>query len=207
MIRDPVVRKHVRQRVIQRLHVGVQLFLEVTRQESEILSGFHGRTRHDDAPHLLLLERLYGQSHGGVSLAGTGGTNGKHHVVVPHGIHQLPLVRRSCRHPKSARPIDERVVFGGGPLHLHPVLADQPLEVILLDLAVALEVPDDQVPLGGKLVEVILGPQGLDLISPTHQLEFGEMRFQRGKLPVSHTEELEGRHIRKVKASFRTHVC
>ena len=83
---------HVLQSIVQGLQVGVNLLLHVARQEAQLLASLHGGAGEDDFLYLLVLQGTHGQGDGGVGFARTGGADGKHHVVLAEGVHQLLLV-------------------------------------------------------------------------------------------------------------------
>ena len=202
MVGHPVVGEHVRQGVVQGLHVGVELFLQVTGKEAEVLTCFNRRAGHDDAPHLLLLEGLHGQGHRRVGLARTRRTDGKDHVVVPDGVHELALVGRPGRHPQSSRTIYQGVILGSGLFQGDAIVPHEPLHVILRQGSIALHVPDQEVPLGRESIEVSLGAHGLDLRSATDQLQLRKEGFQLREPAVADPEEFQGRNVWKLKCAF-----
>ena len=87
----PVVRHHVLERVVQRAQVGIDLGLQVARQEAERLARLDRRPRQDDPLDPLPRQRLHRLGDGEVGLAGAGGPDADHDVVVADGLQIVPL--------------------------------------------------------------------------------------------------------------------
>ena len=84
--------QHILQSVVERLQIGVYLFLHVARQETELLASLHSRAREDNLLRRLILQCFHGQGYRQVGLTCTGRSHGKHHVVLLVGIDELLLV-------------------------------------------------------------------------------------------------------------------
>ena len=76
------MRDHVAEGVVQGLEIGIELVLEVARQEAEAFACFDGRAGEDDPLDFPVLKGAYGEGDGDVGLAGAGRTNGEYQVVV-----------------------------------------------------------------------------------------------------------------------------
>ena len=85
---------HVKKGVVERTHIGVDLFLEGTGQKAQILPRLDNRTRQDQTAHLVTLERGNGERHGQIGLTGTGGTKAKRDGMRADGIHVALLAER-----------------------------------------------------------------------------------------------------------------
>src|SRR5687768_17633413 len=62
-------RSHVVERVVERPQVRVHLLLQIAGKEAELLTRFDGRTRQDDAAHLLCEQVAHRLRHREVGLA------------------------------------------------------------------------------------------------------------------------------------------
>ena len=85
---------HVKKGVVERTHVGVDLFLKGTGQKAQILPRLDNRTRQDQTAHLVTLERGNGERHGQIGLTGTGWTQAKGDGMRANGIHVALLPER-----------------------------------------------------------------------------------------------------------------
>jgi hypothetical protein len=61
--------QEVVQRVVERLHVGVDLLLGVAGQEAQPLARLHGGARQDDPVHMAAQEHRHAHGHGEIGLA------------------------------------------------------------------------------------------------------------------------------------------
>ena len=85
---------HVKKGVVERTHVGVDLFLEGTGQKAQVLPRLDNRTRQDQTTHLMTLERGNGERHGQIGLTSTGRTQAKRDGMRADGIHVALLAER-----------------------------------------------------------------------------------------------------------------
>ena len=85
---------HVKKGVVERTHVGIDLFLKSTGQKAQILPRLDNRTRQDQTAHLVTLERGNGERHGQIGLTGTGRTQAKGDGMQANGIHIALLPER-----------------------------------------------------------------------------------------------------------------
>ena len=85
---------HVKKGVVERTHVGIDLFLKGTGQKAQILPRLDNRTRQDQTAHLVTLERGNGERHGQIGLTGTGRTQAKGDGMRANGIHIALLPKR-----------------------------------------------------------------------------------------------------------------
>jgi hypothetical protein len=65
-----LARQEIVQRVVERLHVGIDLFLHVAGQEAEPFARFHRRAAEDDLVHMAVDHLVHGHGNGEVGLAG-----------------------------------------------------------------------------------------------------------------------------------------
>jgi hypothetical protein len=72
---------HVEQRVIEWPKVRIDLGIHIARQIPELLAGFDGGPREDDAAHIFLHQRTDRHSHGQVGLARARRADTDHDVV------------------------------------------------------------------------------------------------------------------------------
>ena len=64
--------EHVKQRVIERAQVRINLLLQIARQKAQLFACLHGGAGEDDAVHLVRAEGRDGHGHGKISFAGAG---------------------------------------------------------------------------------------------------------------------------------------
>ena len=83
--------QHVPQGVVQGAQVGVDLFLHVAGQKTQLFPGFHGGSGEHDALDPLGRQHGQGHSHGQVSFAGARRSHGEHHFVAAQQVHVGPL--------------------------------------------------------------------------------------------------------------------
>ena len=93
---------HVVERVVERTQVRVHLLLQIAGQEAELLAGFDRRPRQDDAADLLGEQVADGLRHREIGLAGAGGADAEHDVVLLDGVEIAALVGRLRRDPRLA---------------------------------------------------------------------------------------------------------
>ena len=102
---DPLDVHHVVQRVVERAQVRIDLLLQVAGQEAELLARLDGRARQDDPADLLREQERDGLRHRQVRLAGAGGPDAEHDVVLIDGVEIPALVERSsARSAGACRP-------------------------------------------------------------------------------------------------------
>ncbi len=110
----------------------MDLLVEVPRQEPEALARLHRRPRQDDARHVATHEGVDGHRHREERLAGPGGADAEHHVVlvdgvdVPllaHGLGRDPLLAGRHRDGVGEDRLDVGVLVAGehpgGRAHFH----------------------------------------------------------------------------------------
>ena len=85
---------HVKKGIVERTHVGVDLFLEGAGQKAQVLPRLNDRARQDQTAHLVTFERRHGERHGKIGLAGAGGTQTKRDGMRANGIHITLLTKR-----------------------------------------------------------------------------------------------------------------
>ena len=90
--------EHLKERVVERPQVGIDLGAEITREKPQTLACFDGGTGQDDATHRARHERLDGARHRQVGLAGSCRPHAKHHRVLPDGIDVALLAERLGAH-------------------------------------------------------------------------------------------------------------
>ena len=66
---------HVEERIVERTNVGIDLLGERSGQKAEVLPRLYHRTREQDAPDLLAIERSDRHGHGKIGLTRTSGTH------------------------------------------------------------------------------------------------------------------------------------
>ena len=113
VVGNALVGQHVRQGIVKRLEVGVELFLEIPRQEAEVFTGLHCRARQDDFLHATVFQRGDRHRDSSVGFARARGSHREDLVVLPNGLHQPALVGRAGRHFQSPGAVDDDVVMGG----------------------------------------------------------------------------------------------
>ncbi len=183
---------HLLERIVERLQVGVELFAQVAGQEAEVLARFHRRAREDDAAHLAFLERLHGEGHGGVGLAGTGGADGEDHVACLNGLHQLLLVGGAGLHTQACIAVHEHIglftcfaAFGAA----HDVV-----EHLAGQLVVAGHMCHELIEPLLEADDLAGGSGGLHRIAPGHQVELGEEAADQAQVAVVGSQDLQGFH-------------
>ena len=85
---------HVKEGIIERTHIRVDLFLEGAGQKAQVLPRLDNRARQDQAAHLMALERGDGECHSQIGFTGTGGTEAKRDGMRANGIHVALLAER-----------------------------------------------------------------------------------------------------------------
>ena len=95
----PLRLEQVVEGVVERAQVGVDLGHEVAGQEAQPLAGLDRRAGEDDPVDLAGLQRLHGQGHGQVGLAGAGRADAEGDDVGGDGVGVLLLARRSWAGP------------------------------------------------------------------------------------------------------------
>ena len=73
--------EHIKQGIVKRAQIRVDLFGEIAGQEAELLARLDGGAGQDDAAHPPRVEHMHGHRHGKVGLAGSGRSHGKDHFV------------------------------------------------------------------------------------------------------------------------------
>ena len=73
--RERVGARHLEQRVVERLHVRIDLLVERAGEEAQPLAGLDGRAGQDDPRDLSLLQRLHGHGDRQIRLPGAGGAD------------------------------------------------------------------------------------------------------------------------------------
>jgi predicted acyltransferase len=68
-----LARQEIVQRVVERLHVGIDLFLHVAGQEAEPFARLHRRAAEDDLVHMAVDHLVHGDGNGEIGLAGARG--------------------------------------------------------------------------------------------------------------------------------------
>ena len=94
---------HVVERVVERPQVRIDLLLQIARQEPELLAGFDGRARQDDAAHLLGEQVIHRLRHREIGLARAGRADAEHDVVLLDGVEIAALIGRLGRDAALAR--------------------------------------------------------------------------------------------------------
>src|SRR5581483_11737588 len=95
--------EHVIQSVIQRPQVGIDLFLQRTRQEAQTLSRFNRRAGEYDAVHLFGRQSRNCHRDSKIRFARAGGTNAKDHVVAFDGVKVTALIEALRLHTPAAK--------------------------------------------------------------------------------------------------------
>ena len=85
---------HVKEGIIERAHIRVDLFLEGAGQKAQVLPRLDNRARQDQAAYLMALERGDGERHGQIGFTGTGGTEAKRNGRRANGINIALLTER-----------------------------------------------------------------------------------------------------------------
>src|SRR5208282_2745237 len=83
--------EHVKERVVQGPEIGINLLLQGAGEKTQAFAGLDCRARQDDAVDLFVQQGRDGHGHGQVGLAGAGGADRKHHVVLLDGFEVAPL--------------------------------------------------------------------------------------------------------------------
>ena len=96
---DPLLqlalRQHVLQRVVERPHIGIDLLLQVARQEAQPLAGLDRRPRQDDPLDPALLQQRHRHGDGEIGLAGAGRPQREDQVVAVEGAQIGRLIGRA----------------------------------------------------------------------------------------------------------------
>ena len=105
---------HVFKRIVERLQIGVDLLFHVARKESQLLTGFNGRTRKDDFLGGLLLQSPHGKRNREIGLSRSGRTYRKHHVVLLESVDEPLLVLRAALDGTPRKAIAHHSFHGVG---------------------------------------------------------------------------------------------
>ena len=86
--------QHLKERVVERAQVGVNLALQIAGQEAEALARLHGGARQYNAVDLFRAEGADRLGHGQIGLAGARGAYAERDGVLGHGVHIGLLAQR-----------------------------------------------------------------------------------------------------------------
>ena len=84
--RCPVKIDHIKEGVIKRTQIGIDLFREIARQETQLLTRFDGGSGQRNARDLFLQQCGNRHGHGQIGLSGSRRSDAEDHVRVPDGI-------------------------------------------------------------------------------------------------------------------------
>ena len=134
---------HVKEGVVERPHVGVELLLERAGEKPEGLAGLDHRAREDDAADLLALEGRHRHGHGQVGLARASGADAEGDGAPADGVDVALLAGRLG--PQGPSAVGEQDVVGEevGPLGAVADLVHQEVDVGRLGALPRLDEPDE----------------------------------------------------------------
>ena len=181
-----LVRDHVLQRIVKRLHVGIELLLEVSRQKAQVLPRLDRRTRQDDAPDLLVLQGAHRECHGRIGLSRTGRPHGEDHVVLPDLLHHLALVDRKGLDQPSGNPVHEHLIRIAS-MGLSVCAGEHPFDAVVIQFVVSVEIVDQLLKTCLEVVQQGRLSEDPDLVSPGHDLHLGKVLFDLVHVPVVRT--------------------
>ncbi len=93
---DLLAGQKIIQRVIKRLHVGIDLVLHVAGQIAQLLARLNGRARQDDLVHMPADQHVHADSHRQIGLARTRRADAKGQFIVEQRLH-ISLLRVGAR--------------------------------------------------------------------------------------------------------------
>src|SRR5690606_18420747 len=114
IVAELFVRDHVVECVVYGSQVRIDLFFEISGQESQVLASFNRRTRYDDFLDRLALECFYGKRNGDIRLARTCRSQRKHKVIGSNELDKLVLVHGLGTNGRTLRAVDDNIVLRTG---------------------------------------------------------------------------------------------
>ena len=104
-------RYHILQGIIERLQIGIEFILHLTRQKAQFLTSLNSRTRKYNLAYLLIFQGSHGKSDGNVSFPRTSRAKGEAQIVLGEGINESLLILSSCGDRLAVHAIDNQAVL------------------------------------------------------------------------------------------------
>lgn len=162
---------HFPQGIVERLKVGVQLFLEVTGEKAQVFPCFHGWSGKNKPLDLFILQRINSQGYRGISLSRTSWTYRKEHIMLPDAFHHPALIEGPGFDGLPVGAVKDDVSLSIiAPVQVHFVL-EYPLQLIGIKGVKTVEVSDDFLHLIFEPGNLFLVPVNFDLVAPSGNLQ------------------------------------
>ena len=151
--------ERLKERIVQRAEIGVDLALQITGEKAEALARLHGRARQNDAVDLLGAQRLDRHGNGEEGFTRAGRADAEHHGVLLDGVHILLLPDGLCLNRLAAVCDADAAVVKGGEFILAAVgdHSDDIVHCLLAELFPAAELCFHKLDGAVRLLHIRLG--------------------------------------------------